>query len=199
MKTRTATLTLKLVGPMKRSTFDPAVPDPIDESIGDLLHWCWATRRQLDRFVASIHKEFEHWGSSRRLKSRRGVAATSFDEHLVYIAAGNLHRALERMPRPVRRAISVPTVPGRALRLLRDVYEHWDQLRRQYRTAGGQAGAAERLQDEFPGAEPWTFTFNPQTDEVILANVIHVTPLIADLRTLEARVLRFQRTRARQA
>jgi hypothetical protein len=57
-------VTLQIVGPMKRSTFQKEAPDPIEQSIQDLLHWSWSTRLQIARLGRSIHGEFESWGAA---------------------------------------------------------------------------------------------------------------------------------------
>jgi hypothetical protein len=38
----TFTVTLQLVGPLKRSTFWRGTPDPILEGTNDVLHWSWS-------------------------------------------------------------------------------------------------------------------------------------------------------------
>jgi len=58
-------------------------------------------------------------------------------------------------------------------------------------------GAAERLANEFPGAEPWSLAFDSDTGEIVLANFVNVDELVADLRRLEAGVLRAERLRHR--
>ena len=116
------------------------------------------------------------------------------DEHLVLIAAANLDRALQKLPKRVRHRVQLPNPTRRALWLLRNIYEHWDELRKQYRS-GTQPlrGAAQKLKAEFPNADPWSFTFDPKSGDIILADVVALTPLLGELRRLEARVLRLER------
>lgn len=194
MTVQRAQVTIRIEGPMKRSTFQRESPDPVEQAMSDLLHWSWSTRLQIRRLARSLRAEFDAWGGRPRLKSRRCFSATSYDEHLVFVAAANLQRALESAPRPLRGLTRGSNVPNRQLRLLRDIYEHWDQLRRQFRADPAKLrGAARRLRDEFPNADPWSFTFDPQTGDIVLAGVVGVKALLKELRLLEARVLRRER------
>ena len=194
MAEETVTVTFQVAGPMKRSTFEREKIDPVAEAINDILHWCWSTRLQIRRLRSSLQAEFSGWNGRPRVRARRKFSATSYDEHLVYVAAANLHRALESVPRVIRSEVRFAKVPGRALRLLRDIYEHWDQLRRQLRGDPTKLrGAGAKLRRDFPGADPWSFTFDPRTGDIVLANVVEVKPLLKELRLLEARLLRRER------
>jgi hypothetical protein len=135
-------VTLKLTGPMKRSTFDAKEPeDPTQEAIAEAIHWTWCTRLQILRFTRSIRHELSSWGSANRLRQRRAFSTTSLDEHSVLVAAKNLAEALRGLPRPIRREVGMPASLA-ALELLRDVYEHWGEARRFYRGHGqnGRSG-----------------------------------------------------------
>ena len=187
-------VTLEIVGPMKRSTLAREQQDPIDRAVNDILHWSWSTRLQAQRLTASLGAEFAAWNWRPQVRARRSFSASSYDEHLVFVAAANLSRALDSAPKGLRALTRIADIPARALRLLRDVYEHWDQLRRQVAgDATSISGAAHRLAVEFPCAEPWSLTFDPRTGQVILANVVDLNQLISELRLLEARLLRWER------
>jgi len=192
--TNTVKVTFKLVGPLKRSTFDRQYSEPRAEAINDLLHWVWSTRLQISRLKRSFVTEFKLLNNGAILKSRRSFSATSYDEHMLMVAAANLDRALKKARKYIRAKEQLPESPRRALWLLRNIYEHWDQLRKEYRQPSGPLkGAALKLKEEFPDAIPWSITFDPKTGEVTLADVIPLGPLVAELRLLEARLLRLQR------
>lgn len=189
-------VTLQVVGPMRRSTFQKEAPDQVEQAIQDLLHWSWSTRLQIGRLSRSIRNEFVAAGSRPRVRIRRACSRTSYDEHLVFVAAANLQRALDAVPRALRPDVQMAKVPRRALRLLRDVYEHWDQLRREFRNNHRAVrGAAGKLAKEFPGADPWSFTFELATGDIVFSNVVVAKDLIRELRLLEARLLRRERHR----
>lgn len=198
MGSETFKATLKIVGPIKRSTFGAEAPDRVSQALNDILHWSWATRLQIQRLARSLRTEFRALSTESRLKARRCFSTTTYDEHLVFVAATNLQRAIDRAPRELRSDVRQARLPSRELRLLRNVYEHWDELRQQLRAGATQrTGSAEKLLDEFPDADPWSFTFDPQTGEIVLAGVVQLRPLAKELRRLEARLLRRERARAR--
>jgi len=130
----------------------------------------------------------------RRLSSRRAFSRTSYDEHLVFVAAANLQRAMDRTPRRLRREFALAELESRHLQLLRDVYEHWDQLRPQLRDPTRKlTGAALRLHEEFPKADPWALTFDPATGEITLCDVVSLEALERQIRSVEARIIRYER------
>ena len=52
-------VTLRLAGPLKRTTFDPFPVNPLEESVNDLLHWLWSTQVQMKRFSNSFKTELD--------------------------------------------------------------------------------------------------------------------------------------------
>jgi len=197
--TQTAKVTLQVVGPMKRSTFQEEHPDPVEEAINDILHWSWSTRLQMHRFGQSLRAEFKAWGARPQVRARRQFSSTSYDEHVLLVAAANLDRALRRAPKAVRLEAQLSESWRRALWLLRNIYEHWDQLRASYRSKGRQLrGGAQKLRAEFPKADPWSFTFDPTSGAIVMADVVPLAPLWKELRLLEARMLRLERRRKKE-
>jgi len=197
VRTPTMTFTIQVVGPMKRSTFHEAAPDATSEVISDILHWSWSTRLQIRRFGESLRGDFG-WNARPQLRLRRLSSQMSYDEHILYVAAAHLDRALSRAPRVVRDEVQLSKEWRRAITLLRHIYEHWDTARAELRRKDRPPRRSlKKLRDEFPKADPWTFTFDPATGEVVLADVVPLRPLRAELRGLEARMLRLQRRRAR--
>jgi len=194
----TFTVQFQLVGPLTRSTFQRESPDAIFEGITDVLHWSWSTRAQIDRFVKSLHAEL-NWEGRTRLEQQRRSSLASYDEHLFLIAAANLDRALDAAPRPIKRVIALPRRSRRALHLLRNIYEHWDELRRCYRKGTEDTNpAAQKLRKEFPEANPWTSSIDPAKGEIIIANTISLKPFTKELRHLEARMHQLERQHQRE-
>lgn len=189
-------LTLRMSGRVKRSTFDRETPDPIDEALDDVLHWSWSTRRQQERLTTSIRSELKAWATQRRGIARKSFSAASCEEHLLYVCAANLDRALERLPKHLRRELQVSKDTRRVLWLLRNVYEHWDEIRKHLRAGTPDPkGTLTKLHKEFPNADPWSFTIDLDTGEIILADVVSFTQWTPELRKLEARALRLERAR----
>jgi len=50
-------VTFRLVGPLKRSTFQREAPDPVEEALNDVLHWSWSTRLQISRLRLDVAAE----------------------------------------------------------------------------------------------------------------------------------------------
>lgn len=188
-----ARVTIRVVGPMKRSALDRESTDPIDRSFNDILHWSWSTRLQVDRLKRSLAEEIAAWGRGQRVRARRAFSASSYDEHQVLVAARNLLRAFERAARPLRPVAALPEHHAKALHLLRDVYEHWEQSRRQLAGAAPLTKAAEKLKSAYPGAEPWSLTYDPRTGAVVLCALVDLESLVPELRSLEARLHRARR------
>ena len=171
-------------GPIKRSTLELSYPDPEWESLTDVRYWCWCTRLQADRLPRSAFADLQ----SRDVPSfrRENLSATaSYHEHGLMACARNLTRAVKKHSDPSLTK-SLPSADFRALELLRNVYEHWDELRAGYRD-GHLSGSAKKLATEFPAAEPWSVEFFPDGD-VLLANVVSLRSLVKGIRTLEASV-----------
>jgi hypothetical protein len=184
----------KFTGPLKRSTLDRQCSEPREEAINDLLHWLWSTKLQISRLKRSLVTEFKLLSKSATLKASRSFSATSYDEHILMVTAANLDRALKKARKYIPTEARLPESPQRALWLLRNIYEHWDQLRKEYRQPlGPLKGAALKLKEEFPDAVPWSITIDHKTGELTLANVIPLGLFVAELRILEARLLRLQR------
>ena len=194
--TPTAKVTFKVVGPMKRSVFQLERPDRADEAINDILHWTWSTRLQMRRFGQSLRTEFKAWGTRPQVRARRQFSGTTYDAHILLVAAAHLDRALRRAPKAVVAEAQVSDKWRRALWLLRNIHEHWDELRATYRAKGrALRGSALRLREEFPKADPWSFTFDPTSGAIVIADVVPLADLWKELRFLEARMLRLERRR----
>ena len=182
----------KIVGPIKRSTLEEAHPDREWETTNDLRYWSFCTRMQAGRLLRSLTAEMPWSSDGRRIVMERRFSETSYDEHCLVGAATNLDRALRRTHRKLRQT-AITEETRRTLQLLRNVYEHWDELRACYRRGNAKRGAALKLSQEFPGVEPWSLVFHPDTGDVVIAGLVSVHSLVKDLRTLEARALWEQR------
>jgi len=149
----TTQVTFRLQGPLKRSTFQREPPDPVEETLGDVLHWSWSTRMQAARLREGVSAEFIAWNREGRHRMRQVFSKTSCDEHLLLVCAANLDRALDKLPKQFRRDIEVPKPWRRGLWLLRNVYEHWNELRRHLRAGTDDAkGTVGKLRREFPNS-----------------------------------------------
>lgn len=190
--------TLRLVGPLKRSTFQKEQPDSAEELLSDILHWSWSLRMQADRLKQDGISELKKWGSDSSYIARKAFSRTSCDEHLIMVVATNLDRALNRVPKKQKNILSIDPNSRRALKLLRNIYEHWDEMRKELRQNNDDPKKSLGiLKKEYPDADPWSITIIPENDDILLAGVVSINTLITELRQLEARVLRTERARKR--
>lgn len=186
--------TFRLVGPMKRSTFQIEQPDPKEELLNDIWYWSWCLRMQAGRFRKDGLAEIKHWSSSSKHIARKAFSKTSCDEHLILVVATNLDRSLKRVLKNEKSRLKINPDSLRTLKLLRDIYEHWDEMRTELRqNKDTSKKALGKLKKEYPNAEPWSITINPEDNDILLAGVVSINTLIAELRQLEANVLRAER------
>ena len=91
----------------------------------DALHWIWAWRVQAERLVESTNAQGLGADQTER---RRSYSRASLDEHLLIVVGWNLQRAIWAVS-----AFLPDAKPAEdhsdALRLLRNLYEHWDEQR----------------------------------------------------------------------
>ena len=176
---------LEGVGPITRSTMDPGRVDPEWEALSDLVYWCWCCRFQAARLQTSLLNEFTYWRKVRHVLAERAFAATSYDEHCLLVAATNLDRALGHSKALIGES-PIPETTRRSLRLLRNLYEHWDEQRHSFRQGGPEKRrAAKALSEEFPNSKPWTLKLFPD-GKVVLAGAISLDEFMNGLRRLEA-------------
>lgn len=190
MSEKTITITFRSVGPVTRTTVGEGTPDPEEEALGDVLHWIWSWHIQVARFHESTLRET---GSGTLLESRKASSRTSYEEHLLSVAGWNLARALNRVqPYIPEAAISEKT--SNALKLLRHLYEHWDEQRLAFQVDDiPKERAAKELARLFPEGRPWTIVF--KNDDCLLGGVIGIGELSEALVPIEQEVLRLESKR----
>jgi len=173
--------------------------DPVDESIRDLLHWCRAVLLQGKRLTKSIRAEMKAWESKPGLRSERRFSATTYDEHMLAVAGAHLDKAIHRAKKPVRQMVNISSHSLGVLKLLRNIYEHWEESRAQYRQSPtNRSRALARLSQQFPHAEPWMLVIDHPGGEITPANAVRLTPLLEELKLLERDLLRLRRSRERR-
>jgi hypothetical protein len=190
---KTITVTFKLIGPLKRSTIGSADPDPAKQALDDALFWLWSSRLQMTRLRGSFLRELPRKGVP-PLASRRRFARTSYDEHSLLVAACNLDRAFARAHK-IFPSLQLSASTRRALRLLRNIYEHWEEHRDAFRKSSRpKSNSGEQFLKEFPTGDPWSFTFDPKSGNIVLADVVSLKEFRSDLRKLEAKLSFLEKT-----
>lgn len=128
----------------------------------DVLHWVWSCDKQGERLSQSEAELWKALGGSGSIPPRT-FSTADLDAHLLLVAMRNLMLALDRVP-DLRQAFPLaPEENERALRLLRDVYEHWDEyvdLHRARMPFPSRSGKS--LTEEFPTYQPWSMSYGPE-------------------------------------
>jgi hypothetical protein len=131
---------------------------PLDEArlraATDVLHWSWSLLLQIQRFMES---EAEAWSATPASAAEyaKRMSAEEYDEHMIFIAGNNLitaaKRAREHFPE-----IEEGAEVERAIHLLRNVYEHWEETRSTFfDPTVPKKRSSKNLREEFPAARPW--------------------------------------------
>ena len=175
--------TFKVVGAVTRSTVGGEPSDPLE----DVLHWIWSWRTQLGRLQTSTG---EQGAGDTAIDRRRSSSRASFDEHMLAVTGWNLTRALDaaqhRLP-----DITVAKHTRDALRLLRNLYEHWDEQRPSF---GSETVTKTRssagFTTSFPEGTPWSIAFT--ATEWYLGGVLAIGGLTRQLEMIEQEILVIQ-------
>ena len=160
------------------------------EVLDDVLPWIWSWRLQIER----IGESFNAQGSGTTdVDRRRSWSRFSLDEHLLTVTGGNLVRALKRAE-TLFPEIKLSDDKTEALRLLRNLYEHWDEQRPSFRssTLPKDRSGAEFV-EQFPEGRPWTMVFDK--DDWMLGGVVPLNELTHELITLERLTIEIERRR----
>jgi hypothetical protein len=174
-----------VVGTLQRSTHEEMHPDSEWQAVSDVLYWSWCIRLQAGRLRGDIQSELT---SRSRLYpwQRKRFATTSFDEHVLVVAGGSLYETFDRFGKYLR-GLQPPQETLKILHLLRNVYEHWYGTRATFRKGGtDKSGAALRITEKYPGAEPWRLDILCEKGDVLLARKLSLAQMVEDLRKLEA-------------
>jgi hypothetical protein len=181
-------------GALTRSTVGSEPVPPEEEVLDDVLHWIWSWRLQIKR----ISESFNAQGSGDTdVERRRSWSRFSFDEHVLTVTGGNLVRAIRRAE-ALFPEIKLPEGKSEALRLLRNLYEHWDEQRPSFRSSTipkDRSGA--EFAEQFPQGWPWTMVFDK--DDWFLCGVVPLNELTHELRTLEDVTLGIEARRRKNA
>jgi len=161
--------------------------NPTEEAVGDALHWIWSWRLQVSRLRESFGAE---WGGDVGIERRRAASRVSFDEHIVAVTGWHLARAVKRVETLVP-AIRLSEEQTEALRLLRHLYEHWDEQRPAFRDPTiPKEKSAVAFAEKFPEGRPWTIVF--AESDWLLGGVLAINALTHALAHLETVLLEIE-------
>jgi hypothetical protein len=144
------------VGPLTRATVGSDPVSPREQALSDALHWIWSWGVQFQRLVQSQQDE---WSGKTGPEFRRAASRFSFDEHILCVTGWNLARAIERLEAFLPSA-SIPSDNSEALKLLRNLYEHWDEQREAFQSPSAlKVRSAADFIAQFPEGKPWSIIF----------------------------------------
>ena len=170
-----------------RSTSDSGEAGKDEEVLNDLLHWIWSWRLQLRR----LQETTSHQGQADSgIDLKRSFSAASYDEHMVAVVGWNLVRAVDRAGDrfPV---FAIKGNAGEQLRLLRHLYEHWDEQRPSFESPGmPKQRSGKQFSELFPEGRPWSITYTG--DDWLLGGVVALNSLTRELDTLEVNALQLE-------
>jgi hypothetical protein len=190
------TLTLPIVGPITVSSLDENDPDPHQAALTDVAHWIWSCKLQIRRFLRSVDSiGRSSWRSD--LERRRSFSKMSYDEHMIFVAAANLERALAQAS-ALLDGLELSEQLRERLTLLRNIYEHWNEQRDSFRqSTRPKARSGRRLQERLPRAAPWSFEWHPNGD-IVLAGVVSLQNFWRELRILERSMRRLEKRQRKE-
>ncbi len=160
------------------------------QTIVDALHWLWSCELQIERLAESTRIEWSGSFDTNR-DARRMFSRTSLDEHLVLVVGRNLVRALEQL-RKEHPDINLGDDVENIIRLLRNVYEHWDENIPPFKVVSKVKNRGVRaLNAAYPDARPWSITYG--TDGPMIGGVLALNEFVAQLEDLERALLELER------
>ena len=177
-------------GALTRSTVGSEPVPPQEEVLDDVLHWVWSWRLQIKRIGESFNLQ---GAGNNDVERRQSWSRFSYDEHILAVTGGNLVRAIARAE-ALFPEIKLSDHKGEALRLLRNLYEHWDEQRPSFRASDApKKRSGADFARNFPEGRPWTMVFDK--DDWFLCGVVPLNVLTRELATIEKMALELEARR----
>ena len=174
---------------LTRSTVNKDPMGPEKQAINDGLHWIWSWQLQLRRLQAST---FTQISGDTEVEKLRSYSAASYDEHMLLVAGRNLIKALEE----VEKHFSMPSLNHgikQAIRLLRNLYEHWDEHRVTFQTDAQKKRSAKEFEKLFPDGIPWSISY--AKSDWLIGGVVPINEVTRQLDTMEEKLLKLRKDR----
>lgn len=172
------------MGGLTRRTVGHESVDPNVEAISDVLHWIWSWRLQVVRLRQTTAKQGQ--GDS-DVERRQSYSAASYDEHALAVVGCHVVRAVDRAGQRFG-SIAVAEQQSEPLRLLRDLYEHWDEQRESFRAGGPpRAMSGKSFSKKFPEGQPWSIAY--VAGDWLLGGVVSLNGLTRELDVIEEEAL----------
>lgn len=154
------------------------------EKLEYVLHWVWSCSLQLQRHSESM-KEERNCSLTDPVERQKIQSRIFYDAHVFVAAARNLVRAIDLA------VVDYPQLAdhmthGSSIRLLRNIYEHWDEV-----LMGEFSTAAQEFARAFPQGNPFSIIYT--SDGAFVAGTLPLSEFVRQLSELENRILALQR------
>ena len=172
---------------LTRSTIDDKPPNPKEEALNDLLHWIWSWRIQLMRLIDSTNQQGQ---GDTPMDKRRSFSRASCDEHLVLVVGRNVVRAISRAEE-VFPGTDFELAEDKALSLLRNLYEHWDEQKGSFQNASiPKIRSGKEFINSFPSGKPWSITY--VENDWLIGGVVLLNMVSQQLDGIEGKALELE-------
>lgn len=157
-----------------------------ERAVKDLLHWVWSCQLQIARFTQDLTTEWnEAVAAETDVEARKRFSKTTFDEHMVFVAARHVLRAVEQVGEAGLQEQLPDENLTRAIELLRNIREHWDEQRERFSDPDAELErSGKRFAELYPDANPWSSTITAK-GYLKLGDVVSVDELMDALNRLE--------------
>ncbi len=182
--------------PVQRAT-DAPDEDAFWVMSSDLLHWLWSWQLQYGRLKESTFRDGQ---GSTPMEMRQAFSRTSLDEHLLAVVGGHVVKAMEQFGDELP-ANMLEREHLEALRLLRNLYEHWVEQRVVFQDpTKRKVRSAKEFVEGFPDGRPYSITYS--SADWLLAGVVPLKKVTAAMQALASAIVELEsstRTRGNPA
>ena len=70
-----------------------------------------------------------------------------------------------------------------AIKLLRDIYEHWDEQKEAFQEKKALIKSGKKFSDKYPNGKPWSIAYSP--NGFVIGNILNLYELLRDLNAME--------------
>ncbi len=173
---------------LTRKTVGGIQPDLKDQALSDILHWVWSWRAQKQRLVSSTDAQGK---GGTKLEIRRSFSLASYDEHMLVVVGWNLARAIAQADKFFP-SFHIAEEQIEAIRLLRHLYEHWDEQRESFQNSSVQKKrSSKKFVERFPNCRPWSITYTK--DDWLIGGIVGIQAITDALVSIENTALEIEK------
>ena len=190
---------------VKRRTVKPGEPERESIRVGDALSWIWSCQLQARELAECRRRELVAFGELELVGiSPEGVlqlvsatppgqdekkvfAEVSVRIHLFLVCARNALRAIDALGDHTVK-VDIPEDLRKACLWLRNIYEHWDTRRGEFRADSDEKQRdAKKFSEKWPDAEPFSASLTEQ--DLVIGDVFSVQTMLGKLGVIERQLV----------